>query len=70
MADILNPRKYYLETLEEKVKNAAYEYFEKLVDRSGINREQNIETIKKLRAKQEELSTIKQALDKLRMKRI
>ena len=58
MADILNPRKYYFQTLKDKQEENAVKYFDALAEKSGIDIESNRITVKEIRVKEEELDNL------------
>ncbi len=64
MADILNPRKYYFQTLKEKQENNADKYFDALAKKSGIKIENNRETVSKINKKEQELNGLNKKTSK------
>ena len=66
MADLINPRDYYFHHLKDEVYNNAIEYFEELVNKSGVNRDGNIATVKEINAKKAELEVVNNIIKKYR----
>ena len=64
VADLINPREYYFNHLKDEIRNNATEYFEELVNKSGVNREANIETVKEINAKKAELDIVNKIIKK------
>ena len=65
-ADLINPRDYYFHHLKDEIRNNATEYFEELVNKSGVNREENIQTVKEINAKKGELEIVNKIIRKYR----
>ena len=64
MDEIISPREYYYSVLKEKVEQIAAKYFDNLYQKSGISKEANNETVKKIRLKETELKKLEKSYSK------